>query len=46
MITMNCAAGESATENSSLEEADKYAFMSYKFENDESMIEPRKKSSI
>ena len=43
---MHCAAGESATEQSSFEEADKYAFISYKFENEESMIEPSKKSSI
>ena len=45
-ITMQCAAGESATGQSPFEDADKYAFICCKFENKGSMIEPSKKSSI
>ena len=45
-ITMRCAPRKSATGHSSFEEADKYAIISYNFENEGRMIEPSKKSRI
>ena len=45
-ITVHYAAGESATGHSSFKAADQNAFISYKLENEERMIEPSKKSRI
>ena len=43
---MRCAPGKSATGHLSFEEADKYAIISYKFQNEGCMIEPSKKSRL
>ena len=43
---MRCAAGKSATRHSSFEEADKYAIVSYHFENEGRMVKTSKKSRI
>ena len=46
IIEMRCAPGKSAIRHLSFEGVDKYAIISYKFENEGCMIEPSKKSRL